>query len=166
MVVGKKWGIAGIGVVVAAILVFVLWPSDADRIKTQFEYLAENIAKSPGESPLTSGAKAKRIRTVFTDTVTLHAPAYGYVRDLPASDLPALALSARAPYRELSLDFYDATIAFPQKDQADARVTARLRGRLPSGENVEDFQELNCRLHKVEGAWRFASIEVVEVLQP
>ncbi len=166
MVVEKKWGIAVIGLVVAAILIFFLWPSDADRIKAQFEYLAENIAKSSGESPLTSGAKAKRIRTVFTDTVTIHAPAYDYARDLPASELPALVLSARAPYRELSLDFYDATIAFPQKGRADVRVTSRLRGRLPSGENVEDFQELNCRLRKVEDTWCFETIEVVEVLQP
>jgi hypothetical protein len=99
------------------------------------------------------------------ETVTIDAPAYDYVRDLPAAELPALVLTARKPYMELALDFYDFTIDFPQEDQASVRVTARLRGRLPSGEAVEDIQELNCRLLLFEDRWRFAVIEFVAVLE-
>ena len=45
------------------------------------------------------------------------------------------------------------------------QVTSRLRGQLPSGEAVEDIQELNCNLRKSDDTWRFEAIEVVEVLE-
>lgn len=165
MVANKKWAIAGVALAIGVILFFILQPGDTARIKKQFAFLSANIDKAPGENKLIGAANAKRIRTAFTETVAIQAPAYDQARDLAAADLPALVLSARAPYAELTLTFYDFTIDFPQKDQAEVRVTSRLRGRLSSGEAIEDIQELNCRLREIEDTWRFEAIEIVAVLE-
>jgi len=165
VVANKKWGIIGVVLAIGVILFFILQPGDAARIKKQFDFLSANIDKAPDENQLIGAAHAKHIRDAFTETVSIHAPAYHYTRDLAAAELPALVLSARAPYTELSLTFYDFTIDFPQGNLADVRVTSRLRGQLPSGEAVEDIQELNCRMLKIDDTWRFAAIEIVEVLE-
>ena len=165
MVANKKWTIPGVILAIGVILFFILQPEDAARIKKQFDFLSANIDKAPDENQLIGAANAKRIRSAFTETVTIHASAYNYTRDIAAAELPALVLSARAPYTKLSLTFYDYTIDFPQKDRADVQVTSRLRGQLPSGEAVEDIQELNCNLRKIDDTWRFEAIEVVEVLE-
>jgi hypothetical protein len=164
VVADKKWAFGAGILVLGVVLYFVLSPGDADRIKARFEFLADNISKTAGENKLIGAANAKRIRAAFMETVTIHAPAYDYARELPAVELPALVLSARAPYTELSLDFYDFSITFPSDGQADVRVTSRLRGQLYSGERVEDIQELYCRLLAFEDQWQFQSIEIVEVL--
>jgi len=164
MVANKKWVITGVVVAIGVILFFILQPGDAARIKKQFDFLSTNIDKAPGENQLIGAANAKRLRAAFTATVTIEAPAYDYTRDLATAELPALILSARAPYTELSLTFYDYAIDIPQEGQADVQVTSRLRGRLPTGELVEDIQELSCRLRKIDDTWRFEAIELVEVL--
>lgn len=165
MVANNKWTVLGVVLAVGVILFFILQPGDEARIKKQFDFLSANIDKAPDENQLIGAANAKRIRSAFTETVAIHAPAYNYTRELAAAELPALVISARAPYRTLSLTFYDYTIDFSQEDLADVRVTSRLRGQLPSGEAVEDIQELNCRLRKSDDTWRFAAIEIVEVLE-
>lgn len=165
MVTGKQCAVAGALLAITVGALFFLWPRDAAQIRKQFAVLADNIAKTPGENQLVGAANAKRIRRVFAEVVTIRAPAYDYHRELAAASLPALVLSARSPYTDLSLTFYDHAIAFSGDDLAQVRVTARLRGRLASGEGVEDIQELNCRLRKVDGTWRFEAIDVVEVLQ-
>jgi hypothetical protein len=40
-----------------------------------------------------------------------------------------------------------------------------MRGRLLSGETIEDIQELHCRLRETDDTWRFEAIEIVEVLK-
>ena len=165
MVKDKKWMLAAISLAIGILLFFMLPPGDAARIKKQFDFLAENIDKAPGETRLIGAANAKRIRSAFAETITIHAPAYDYTRDLAASELPALVLSARASYAELALTFYDFSIDFPQEGLAAVRVTSRMRGRLLSGEAIEDIQELQCRLRETDDTWRFEAIEIVEVLK-
>lgn len=165
MVKDKKWMLAAISLAIGILLFFMLPPGDAARIKKQFDFLAANIDKAPGETRLIGAANAKRIRSAFAETITIHAPAYGYARDLAASELPALVLTARASYAELALAFYDFSIDFPQEGLAAVRVTSRMRGRLPSGDAIEDIQELHCRLRETDDTWRFEAIEIVEVLK-
>lgn len=165
MVTEKKWMLAGVALAIGILLFFILSPGDAARIKKQFDFLSANIDKAPGENQLIGAANAKRIRAAFAETLAIEAPAYSYTRNLAAAELPALVLSARAPYAELTLDFYDFSIDFPKDDQADVRVTSRLRGRLLSGEAIEDIQELHCRLRETDDNWRFEAIEIVEVLE-
>jgi len=166
MVTVKKWGIAVAVAAIAVTAYFIFSSGDAARIKKQLALLSQTITKTADENQLTATVNAKRATQVCTATVQIHAPAYDYRRALPAAELPALILSARAPYDELSLDFYDETIVLMDDHTADVRVTSRLRGRLTSGDWVEDIQELHCRFREIDDEWRIAEIEVVEVLEP
>ena len=165
MVTWKKWAVAGSVLAVGIALIYVLSPSRESRIKKQFEVLAENISKAPNQNPLLTAANAKRLREGFSQTITLHAPAYEYSRDLVSAELPALVITATAPYSELSLSFHDLAYAFPTQDLARVRTTSRVRGRHSDTEWIEDIQELDCRFRLVEDVWRLESVEVVEVLR-
>ena len=165
MVTWQKWAVAGAVAAIAIGSVYILSPSREARIKKQLAILVDHISKSPGQNQLVTAANAKRIRTVFTATLTLHAPAYDYSRDLAAAEIPALVLTATAPYSELTLSFHDLAFQFPSEGEARVRATARVRGRLSGGEWIEDIQELNCRFLVSDDGWRLAAVEFVDVLQ-
>ena len=119
MVANKKWTIPGVILAIGGILFFILQPGDAARIKKQFDFLSAYIDKAPDENQLIGAANAKRIRSAFTETVTIHASAYNYTRDISAAELPALVLSARAPYTKLSLTCLLYTSPSPRDSYAD-----------------------------------------------
>jgi hypothetical protein len=157
--------IAG-GILVAGLIAFfMVSQSEEAKVKQQFEFLAEEIGKTPGESQIIAAVKANRIREAFTETCNIHAPAYSFSRDISSDELPTLALTARSGYAEISLKFYDFVIDFPGKGTAQVNVTARMEGKLKTGEFIEDLHELKCKLQKIEDIWRLKEIEMVEVLK-
>ena len=161
----RKWAAAAAVLVIGIGLMSVFSPSRENRIRKQFDTLAEHIGKTPNQNPLLTAANAKRLGEVFSEVVTLHAPAYDYSRELKSAELPALVLAATAPYSELSLSFHDLAFAFPSEDLARVRATSRVRGRHSGNDWIEDIQELTCRFRRVEDVWRLEAVEVVEVLQ-
>lgn len=165
MVTWHKWAAAGAVLALVAGLLYVLSPSREDRIRQQFAILSENIGKAPGHNKLVTAANAKRLRPVFTETITIAAPAYDYHRELKAAELPPLVLTATAPYDELSLSFRDLAFAFPSQDLARVRATALVRGRHSGTEWIEDVQELDCRFRRIDEDWRLEAVTVVDVLQ-
>jgi hypothetical protein len=102
---------------------------------------------------------------LFVDTCTVHAPAYSFSRDISTQDLPPLVLTARSRYSEISLEFYDFVIEFPQEGTAEVNLTARIEGTLTTGAYVDDVHELRCKLQKTEDIWLLKEIEVVQVLE-
>lgn len=153
-------------VLVAGIIAFIVFSqSEEARIKKQFKSLAEKMKKAPEETQLISAAKANRIKEWFTGTCTIHAPAYSFSRDISSQDLSTLVLTERSKYSEISLKFYDFVIDFPEKGAADVNLTANMTGNLTTGEYIDDFHELKCKLRKIEDIWLLKEIEVVEVLK-
>lgn len=165
MVTWQKWAVAAVVLAIGIGMMHVFSPSPENRIKKQFDVLAAHIGKAPNQNPLLTAANAKRLREVFAETITLQAPAYDYRRELQSSELPALVLTATAPYSELSLSFHDLAFAFPSPDEARVGTTSRTRGRLSGDDWIEDVQELDCRFRRIDDVWRLEAIEVVEVLQ-
>jgi len=157
--------IAG-GVLTAGIIAFFIFlQSEEAKVKKQFEFIAEKIEKTPGENHIIAAAKANRIREVITDPCKIHAPAYSFSRDTSSDELSTFVLSKRSQYSEISLKFYDFVIDFPEKDTAQVNLTESMEGKLKTGEFIEDFHELKCKLQKIEDIWRLKEIEVVEVLR-
>ena len=157
--------IAG-AVLAAGIIVFVIFSqSEEAKVKKQFSILAEKMKKTEKETPLVAAARAKKISELFADTCTVHAPAYSFSRDISAQDLPALVLTTRSRYSEISLEFYDFVIEFPEEGSAHVNLTASMTGKLTTGKYVDDVHELKCKLKRTEDIWLFKEIEVVEVLK-
>jgi hypothetical protein len=143
----------------------IFWKSEEAKIRKQFEFIAEKIEKAPGESPIIAAAKANQIREVSAERCRIDAPAYSASRDIPSDELPAIVLRMRSEYSEISLMFYDFDMEFPEQDVAQVNVTAIMKGKLASGEPIEDLHELKCSLQKIEEVWRLKRIEVVEVMK-
>lgn len=157
--------IAG-AVLVAGIIAFVIFSqSEEAKVKRQFKVLAEKMTKTPKETPLVAAARAKRIKELFAETCAVHAPAYSFSRDISSQDLPSLVLTTRSRYSEMSLQFYDFVIEFPEEGSAHVNLTARMRGKLTTGKYVDDVHELKCTLKKTEDIWLLKEIEAVEVLK-
>jgi hypothetical protein len=157
--------IAG-SVLTAGIIAFIVFSqSEEAKVKRQFQVLAEKIKKTPQETPLIAAARANRIKELFAETCTVHAPAYEFSRDISSQDLLSLVLTTRSRYSEMSLEFYDFVIAFPAEGSADVHLTATMTAKLTTGEYVDDIHELKCKLKKTEDIWLLRKIEVVEVLK-
>jgi hypothetical protein len=139
--------------------------SEADKVKMQFEFIAEKINKDSNESPIIAAANANKIKEVFTDPFTVQAPAFDVFREASTDEISPFILAMRARYSEIALKFYDYVIEFPSKKTASVSVTQRMRAKLPTGENVEDINELSCQLIKVDDIWLITEIEIVEVLE-
>jgi hypothetical protein len=161
----KYIGIAG-AVLAAGIIAFIIFSqSEEAKVRKQFSVLAEKIRKTEKETPLVAAAKANRIKELFAETCTVHAPAYSFSRDISSQDLPPLVLTTRSRYSGMSLEFYDLVIEFPEEGTAQVNLTARIVGRLTTGKYVDDVHELMCKLQKAEDIWLLKEIEVVEVLE-
>jgi hypothetical protein len=165
--VGKiKYIVIAGAVLVAGIIAFIIFSqSEEAKVKKQFNFLAEKMNKTPNETPLISVARANRIKDLFAETCTVHAPAYSFSRDISSQDLSSLVLTTRSRYSEMSLEFYDFVIEFPEEGSADVNLTASMTGKLTTGEYVDDIHELKCELKKTEDIWLLREIEVVEVLK-
>ena len=165
MVKPKYIVIAGLVLVAAIVAYFILSQSEAEKIKKQFAFIAEKLEKSDKENPLIAAANANKLKEVFTEPFTIHAPAYDVSREVSTDEISPIVISMRARYSQITLTFYDYSIDFPAKDTANVSVTEVLRGKLTSGEYVEDINELSCKIKKIDDFWLITEIEVVEVLE-
>jgi hypothetical protein len=52
-----------------------------------------------------------------------------------------------------------------RKESANAVLTAKLSGKLTTGEYVNEIHELECVLIKIEEDWLFSEIKIVDVLE-
>ncbi len=157
--------IAGAVLAAGIVAFFIFSQSEEAKVKKQFSVLAEKVKKTEQESPLVAAAKANTIKGLFAETCTVHAPAYSFSRDISSQDLPSLVLTTRSRYSEMSLEFYDFVIEFPEEGSAQVNLTARILGELTTGKYVDDVHELRCKLQKAEDVWLLKEIEVVEVLE-
>ena len=164
--VKAKHIIVVVGILVGGMLAaLIFWQSEEAKIRKQFEFIAEKIEKTLGESPIIAAAKANQIREVSAERCRIDAPAYSAPRDILSDELPAIVFRIRSEYSAMSLMFHDFVIEFPEQDTAQVNVTAIMEGKSASGEPVEDLHELKCNMEKIEEVWRLKGIEVVEVLK-
>jgi hypothetical protein len=155
----------------AMILVIGVWaalylfPSEEKKIKKQFRLLAEWVSKDPGENTLTTAYKIRNIGTLFDKTCEFEIPAYSSSGNYTRDDISGYAAQGRLLSSQLNLKFYDLAITFPETDIAKVTLTARLTGKLSAGETIDETQELESVLKKIEKKWLFSRFEVVEVLK-
>jgi hypothetical protein len=152
-------------IIIVTVYIFRGWfPSDEALIKKRFIKLADQVALTPEETQLTATAKANRLRGLFNDQIQIDAPAFDYSRRLEDHEVPVLFLAARANYSRLKLSFKDVDITIETEITATVNLTLIMTGRVRTGDDFEDIQELHCELTKVEDQWLFTAVEFVEVL--
>jgi hypothetical protein len=134
-------------------------------VKKQFHLLSEQVSKKRGESPLTLARKTRNLGSLFAEKCDFKTYLDSLSGSYTPEEISSYAARGRLQFTELNLKFYDITIVFPEKEVAKVDLTARVKGRLTSGEDLDETHELACVLKKIENRWRFTDIEMVEVLK-
>jgi hypothetical protein len=161
-----KYILVGVLVVIIGIaVVFYFFPNEEKKVKKQFNFLSEWVAKSQDEAPFTMLQKIKNIGTLFDEHCELKAPSQSLSGSYAREEISTYAGSARSHFSQLNLKFYDFHIAFPEKGIANVTLTGRLTGKSTAGEQVDETREIDCILKKTKNKWLFNQIEVVEVLK-
>ena len=149
-------------IAVAGIIGFlVYYYSDAAVVKRRFHYLADQLTKESPENNLISAAKAKHIG----DECRVYLPGYDVDRTFSGKDVHPYVMMARSRYTNLSINFYDFNIVFPQDGLAEVDVTAFVTAEASAGDPVREIHELVFSLEKGETDWLFTNIESVTVLE-
>lgn len=157
--------IAGLLILTGIFVRVCFFQSEKDKVKEQFELLAEYVSKERGEKVLKTALKIKGIGVLFAESCMLEAPEYLISGSYANREVTNLANYARLQFSKLSLRFYDLDINFQNKELGKANLTCRVKGILMSGENMDEVHELECVLKKIESRWVFTAFEVVEVLE-
>ena len=165
MVRTKTVILALLTVILAVVAWVYLSQSDSKRIRKQFDSLSKLVSKEPGENPITMVTKAKSLGTLFAETCELSNPIDGLKVTYTPAEMSSYAANNRIAFAELSLNFYDFNIEFPEKGSARVTLTGNLKGKLMSGDLIDETREVQCVLKKINRTWLFSEIEIVEVLK-
>lgn len=164
--VKKQYLVAALIVIVLGALTLLLLPqSEEGKVKKQFTLLSKYLSKEPGESPITMAHNLRMLTTFLSETCGLQIPAYSISGNCTAEEITAYAARARAQFSRLSVEFLDLKVRFPEKNTANATLTARATGTSALGESVNEVHELECVLKKTEKKWLLSDVEMVEVLK-
>lgn len=160
----KKILIAVLLAVVLGLLAVRFWPSDERAIRAQLHLIEEAGSKQPAEQPVEALVKATQLAELFNDPCRLVVTAAHHADTYPRKQIQDRIVMARALYSEVQVTLHDIAIALAENQTAVVRGTIRLRGQ-SKGEAIADVQELRAEMGKIDGAWLFTSVEIVEVLE-
>ena len=151
--------------VVGVFAAFYFFQSEESKVKKKFNLLSELGSREPGENKLALTVKNKQFKGLFTENCAIEFPAYSISKTFPAQEFARIVFGVLLQYSEYSPRFYDIGIQIPSENSANAVFTAKLTGKLPSGEYVQDIHEVESTLSKIDGEWLFSGFEVVDVLE-
>jgi len=161
----KKIVITVIAVIAAVAAYTFIVETEEDKVKKQFERVAELAEKEAGETNLAMANKSRQIGAMVTDPVTVTIPEYHASGSYPRQEITRRMAMGRTRFKQFSLEFFDLSVTIIDDTSADARVTAQVTGKKLNNQPFEGTHELRCRLNKVEDEWLFNQVEVVDVLE-
>ena len=156
-----KWVVVGLGVVAVAGAVWVLFPTEENRILSRLESLAEAASLEPDPSPIGRAARGARIAAYFTEgaRIDLGAP----FRAIEGRDaLTGLLAALRVPDDGINVTFFDATVTFDRRMLiASGRLSARATSCSSAGEEIYAARLLDVALRQIDGDWLVEDLRVV-----
>lgn len=153
--------VVAIGVVAA----IHLSQSEEKKVKKQFDRLSRWASKQAGENTFTMAKKTREIGTLFTEQCQFKADIISFSGRYSREEISSHAARARLPFLDLSLHFHDINVSFPEREVAKVFLTAKLTGKLSTGEPVDETHQVHILLRKNEKSWLFAEIDLIEVLK-
>jgi hypothetical protein len=149
----------------AVFAVLYLFPSDRSKIRKQFETLSILVSKEKGESAFTMAYKVNALASLFADSCSFEFSQNYMAGEYTPEQITSHAAKGRSRFSKISLDFYD-IVPDIRNDVAVVETTVRFFGELKDSAKVaEETREIQCKLKKIEGKWKFTSFKVVEVLK-
>jgi len=157
--------LAGLAVAIGIAAAVILLQSEEKRVKKQFRLLSDRASKEKEENLLAATRSAKNIGVLFAEKVEFKTHFAPFSGTLTPEEITGYAARGRSLFSTFDLKFYDFEIQFPGEGTAEVALTARAKGKLLSGELVNETHEMECRLTKVDNKWLFSHFEVVEILK-
>lgn len=157
--------VAAAVIVSGALLHWMLRDGESERVRRRFDRLAELAEVVPGAHIVATGLSSRGLADLFTDPATLRTPLHDLGGTYSRQQIAQNALALKGGCERLTLTFVDLETRFPSPGNAVSTVTARLKGVHRTGGEFAETRELECRLVKADGEWRFADCTVVEVLK-
>jgi len=152
---------AGVGI--AAVL--YVFTNQTYQVKKRFASIAKWMAKEGEESNLATARKIQQFMSVLAEICLVKDPGSGDFREISGREAAQKVAIARNEYRSISLKFHDLSVAFPEKNVAQAITTVRVAGTSGGGELYAATYELECTLHNTSEGWVFYTIEIIEVVE-
>ena len=153
-------------IVAAALLAVVAawswWTGDAQRIARQFEALADEVAKTPGEGNLAAVLKAEQAAGHFAEPFLFRARQFDFetddrvalTRTIAAYRLRSERIAPSILHRELDVDSQARTA----KMQLVVRFAGGLRGR------ADEAYRFQLNWVEQEGRWRIGFADLIEIV--
>lgn len=164
MVNVKTAAIAAILACALGLIGFRFWPGDERAIRKQLALIEQAGSKEPTEQPIQSLIKVRQLAELFHDPCRLEVEAVDYAGDYSRKQIMDHIALARASYARARVSLHDVVVDIPHKSIAVVRCTLRVQGE-SSGQPVADVQEVRADLRKIEGAWLFTGVRLIEVLE-
>ncbi|HBC87013.1 MAG TPA: hypothetical protein DCZ94_08675 [Lentisphaeria bacterium] len=151
-----------VGAVIASLYLF---PSEKAKIKKQFDYLSSLVSKEKGESAIVMGYRVTAIGGLFAEKCSFEFPQNEMEGEYSPEEITAHTTRGRAMFAKINLKFYDINPEI-QNDDAVVDTTVRFYGEaIHSNKAHEETREIQCKLKKIDGKWKFSNFKVVEVLK-
>ena len=164
---GAKTVVSGVVLIAAAIIVYFLFSSsEEDRIKEQFNRIAEAVSKDHGENQISAMAKIRQLKDGLAPKCEVDAPIYGLDQEMTCNDIEDFVFQERNRYGQIVLKFHRFSIRFSMENHAAVDVTAGFSGESTTGQRSEDYHVLTCHLAKTDDMWQLKQINVIEALEP
>ena len=149
----------------AAIWYFLFNKTDKDQVLDALSAVAEAASKTAGETTSSMLLKTQMVGGYFAEKCVLNIDDQMFTGEYTPEDISANMVRMRQFFTDNKLSFYDAEVLFPSVDEAVVNFTGSLKGTLKNQSRVNEAREIQAKLTKKSGSWRFYSFKIQEILK-
>jgi len=145
------------------LLVWLLWPSDEEQIRSQFEELCEIASKTEDASAISDAMVVKGFRKLFAPKITISIRSKAKIAgEHTDHELSQQYGRLRIASRRMSLKYENLNFISIDDDTAtvSAKFFASWSGK--SGKTISEDAHTEVELRKIEGDWKFSQINYLK----
>ena len=145
------------------LLVWLLWPSDEEQIRSQFEELCEIASKTEDASAISDAMVVKDFRKLFAPKITISIRSKAKIagehtdHELSQQYGRLRLASSRMGLRYENLYFISIE---DQVARVSVQFFASWTGK--SGKTIREDAQTEVELRKIDGDWRFSQIDYLK----
>ena len=138
---------------------------DRRMILENLRILERLVSVKEGDNRRSLLAMIRDVRNILENPCELALDEGGISGAYTPPEISNLVLRFQAQVVRARLSFHDVNIVFLKKGVADITCTGHLKGRIRTGERLDEFRELRIEVVKTDGGWKFTRFQTVEALE-
>ena len=145
------------------LLVWLLWPSDEEQIRSQFDELCEITSKAEDASAISDAMVVKDFRKLFAPKITITIRSKAKIAGEHTNhELSQQYGRLRLASRRIGLG-YD-NLKFLAVEEQVARVSVQFFASWTgkSGKTIREDAHTEVELNKIDGDWKFSQIDYLK----